>query len=251
VDIQPNQGSIQQSPDSYPPNQTFPNQYTSNDQPQIPEKKSNWGKTFLIVLIVLIVIVAGGYLVYKYYFIKNIAKSELNPSPTPSPIVETATVEGVNDKITVEIPSGYTNLSSDQFPSLFSGTSGTVVLNYANYQQGQDFNHAKLFLVVFMGENKDNDYKKGIEKMKTVLETLQSRDSDPSYQLEEVNINNYRLFKHTGKIKTGSYENSLTEYYIFTNKSYFVISRVNPLNEPNFAEEEFNQVLRSFKITPK
>lgn len=237
-----------QNQNSYSSNQNFQNELSLDNQPQSPEKKSNLGKILLIIFIVLIILGAGGYLVYKYYFIKNIAKSELSPSLTPSPIVETATVEGITEKLTVELPVDYVALSSEEAKAkklTDTDISPTSVI----YKNMDDLNNRRMFGLVFVEENKDNDYSIAFEKMKKVMEKLKSTDEiSKDNQISEVNINNYRLLKHEGKV---SETLALTEYFIFTNKSIFAIMRTNPVSELPYAQEDFQKMVNSFKISSK
>lgn len=233
MDLSQNQTPIQQNsqPNPYPPDQNVPT-----------EKKSNWTKTCLIIFIILIILGSGGYLGYKYYFIKLM--------PSTSSQVTKATVDGTKDKITVELPPGYAQMPKKVREN--SDSYDLVIIYNPAYNQNPAIDHLRLFSVGFYSENPTNDYKKGIEKMRAVFEEMNSRGLS-NMKISEVDVNNFRLLKTEDKLKNddGSDFAFLTDYWIFTNDSYFNIRRVNPLGEPNFDEDNFNKVLNSFKITPK
>lgn len=221
--------------------------YQDTNQPASPPKKSNLGKIFLIILVILIVLGAGGYLCYKYYFIKSVSNSNSEPvvTPTSSTQSATASIEGTTEKLIVELPIGFTSISAEQL-SLEQYKSQTVVFIC---KSKDDCNSLKFLSLVFLAENKFNDYLKSFENTKVVLEKIKSSsDFNKDDQITEANINNFKLLKNETKL---SAQLNMTEYYIFTNKSIFVINRTYPVGEPPYAQEEFEKMVKSFKILPK
>lgn len=219
--------------------------YQVANQPLPPPEKSNGVKIFLVILVILIILGASGYLGYKYFFIKTAPNPELTTTPTLSQLA-TATIEGITEKLTVELPDNFITVPIEQLQveEQFKDTPTVFICKTKD-----DCNQTRFFGIVFMGENKYGDYLKAFENTKAVLEQLKSaNDTFKDNQITEENINNFKLLKNEGKLSS---ELNLTEYYIFTNKSIFVINRTNPVGESPYAQEEFEKLVKSFKITAK
>ena len=191
------------------------------DQPVVESPKKNAAKMpFIILGAVSLLLVA------IYFGNKLLTKSGK----------DSAIIEGASEKMIVVLPSGYQTLQAEK-------DNSQVLFIFDNKE---NYNNQKCFSLVYMGENQQGDAAKGYEKYKTALEKLSSKTGKS--QVTELAVNGSKVLKNEGE---ASATEKITEYYIFTNKSVFIINRIYPSNEMPFNETDFQKIVNSFKVLPK
>jgi hypothetical protein len=202
-----------------------------------PVPKRNWRKSCLIIFTILLIIIIGiGYLIFQK--------------------ISMVTVEGNREKLTAQIPSGYMKgaIPKDKFTTP-GGGSGVLVFNpVVNTKEEIESGIVKgVFAFIFFRDNKSNNVNTEIEEAKNLLEKLKTKAGTQA-SITETKINNYRAVKNEGVMKNCLAQNVdclISEYWLVTEKSTFIISRTAPLDQPRFAEEDFNRMLDSVRITSK
>lgn len=214
-----NEEQLTQPPTPVQPSQPTPT--LPSPEARVPQPRRKFSLVIFIILIVIVGIL--GYIILgKKHF----------------------TLEGQKEKITIVIPSGY---------KVDSRTSDTAVIydpDYVGTKEQLEKGTMIGFTLIFFKDNPENNVETGVEKVKTFLEMVKNQLGTQTIITETV-VSGIKAIKNEGKGIDVLSDFYVTEYYLVTSKSIFIIGRVNNLDNPNFAENEFNRILNSIKISSK
>jgi flagellar basal body-associated protein FliL len=213
-----------------------------NQSSQEPSKKHGWWK---ILAIILVIISLAALIYFVFHQFKNTSVTK-EPSSTGSPSsnLSTLTITGERENLAVTVPAGYQTASKED---------STAIIYNPDYVKKEEIEKAAAFrgfTFMFMRNNDTNSVSLGAKKIKSLLEKIKEKLT-PQSQITSTTINNIFVWKNEGRGVGETSNFYFSEYYFITDKSVFLVGRANYVNEPNFAQKEFDEILNSIQISPK